>query len=56
MYIPEIGTSGGAEIDGTVSAALTILMNLTTLTVLIILNNFHDFKNFDSSKNSNKLS
>lgn len=30
----------GAEIDGTFSAALTILMDLTTLTTLIILTTF----------------
>ena len=49
IYIPEIGTTGGAEIDGTFSAALTILMNLTNLTILIILTTSMILKIFDIS-------
>ena len=55
MAITANKSSGVAGIDGTLSAALTTLMNLATLTSLIILTKIYCFEDVDISINSDRL-
>ena len=50
-----LSSTGAAEIDGTLSAALTTLTNLTTLTSMMILTSLITLRIFYKSENPGRL-